>query len=783
MFMAAALLGVGIAAVLITSGLVHTLLLRQVSATHGDTLRRIVATDRVGRTVARFSFGELQVLREAIADAGEVATVYLQPVVLRAGSTDVQTMAEIVDGPYFALTGTRTVIGRSLLTIDDHHSAPPVAVLAAPFWRRHFNGSPAALGSTIRLNGSSFTIVGVADVLGSSSFLGASVDAWVSLSHADPLLNPGWRTNIADRWFTAFVLPKDSKGGVENRLATAAQALAARHADSWRDRRLQTADAMVMIGPQRTAAKTLGVVLAGLALLILIAAGANVGGVLIARSAAHQRAAAIHMSIGAGRTTVVRRQMLEGAILGFVAGTIAVAVYAWIRTAVAEMALLPTLALRLDLPMTESLVAAALGGGAIIGMLIALGPALWSTRLDVAQALRDGNGRAGGSARATTFRAVLVSAQIALSLMLIVGAALFVRSFEALTDVDVGFPRERLVAMDFDVEPAVRMPSELPALAREALTRVARLPDVVAAAMSNRAPIDQSTPSLAVEIAGDATRGADDVTIYLATAGYFETLGLGIVHGRAFTAAEADGAEDVVVINESLARRLWPGTDALDRSLHLPAESKTLRVIGIARDSKYRVLTESGQPHIYRPAAPGLGLTLLVRTRTDPRGALRAIQRELDTVGPGLVGFFPRTLEDHLAVQLLPTRVAANAATVLGVLALCLSAAALYALTAWFVVLRRREIGVRMALGASTADVRRLVVGQALRSAMPGIALGTAGAVALGVAARSALHDVSPVDPFAFGLGIALLLVMVLIAGYVPSRAATRVDPAVALRQ
>ena len=783
MMAATALLAVGLAAVLLTDGLVQALLLRPVSASYGDALRRIVAMDRQGRVVTRFSFTELQFIRERISTAGEIGAVYLQPVVARASGTDVQTMAEIVDGQYFALTGMTTVMGRGLMSGDDRHESPPVAVLAAPFWRRYFDASSSVLGATVRLNGAAYTVVGVADVIGSSSFLGASVDAWVPIAHADPLLNAGWRGNVRDRWFTPFVLPRDGLAEVDHRLTGAAGDLAQVHADPWRERRLQTADATVLVGSQRSSALMLAAVIGGLAALILIAAASNVSGVLLARAASTQRAAAIHMSLGAGRSVVVRRQLLEGAMMGAVAGAFAIALYVWARVQLAEIAVLPTLALRLALPLTAQQIILAVIAGTVCGLLLALGPAMWATRLDLIQGLRDSDGRSGDSARVTTMRRVLVSSQVCISLVLIVAATLFLRSLDALLTTNLGFSRDRLVAMDFDVEPQGQMPGDLTALARHALTRVENMPGVSSAAMSNRAPIDQSTPIIEVQLPGRDASSISDVTMYLATERYFDTVGVGMAAGRAFTTAEVSTAADVAIVNESLAARLWPGAAAVDRALYLPGEGKTLRIIGVARDSKYRTLTESARPHVYRPAAPTLGLTLLARTRGDPRETLRAIQGELDRVGPGVVGFFPRTLDDHLAVQLLPTRAAARAATLLGAIALLLSALALYALVAWFVVLRRREIGVRMALGASTRDVRRLVVRQAFAAAAPGVVAGTALAIGLGVVAQSALYGVSAVDPTALVVGVGALALVVLIAGYVPSRAATRVDPVQALRQ
>jgi predicted permease len=664
---------------------------------------------------------------------------------------------------------------------DDRQGADRVAVISQPFWRDRFGSSANALGQVIALNGTSFIVVGVADVLGSTSFMGASVDVWVPLAHGDPLLNRGWRTNANDRWFTGYLLPASSVAEADARLAPAARELVRLYPDPWRERRLQTVPGMVLVGNQRRTAVMLAAILAAFAALILVVASANIGGLLLARAAADKRAAAIHVSLGSGRYAVARRLLLEGAALGLIASALSIAGYAWIRTWFASIAVLPTLALRVELAPSSSIFFAVSMGGVFAGATLAISPALWATRIDAADALRDGGSRATGGHSLARTRRALVAIQVALSLALVVGAALFSRSLDALMNVDTGFDRSRLVAMDFDVEPSSVPQADLPALAREALARVSVLPGITGVAMSNRAPIDQSTPTIEVR-AGDGASTIGDVSMYLATPDYFETIELPLLAGRSFSAAEADGSADVVIVNESLATELFPRGDAIDRVVTLVAGEKRVRVIGVARNSKYLALAEPTRPHIYRPTSPRLGLTLLARTSGDPYEALRVIQLTLDGIGPGLVGFFPRTLLDHVEIELLPTRAAGAAARWLGALAVMLAAVGLYALVSWFVEVRRREIGVRMALGASARDVRSLIVKQALVAALPGFAIGVILAMTLAVLARSALFGVTPLDGVALGVAIAALVFVVLAASYLPSRRATRVDPATVLR-
>ena len=780
---AAAMLSTGLLAVILTAGLARTLLLRPVSATHGQAVRRVAALDRNGRSAQRFSFVELARLRDHVGSAGTMTSVALTPIVVRIDNADLQTMAEVVDGRYFGVTGITTVMGRGLLSTDDRPDASPVIVIGESFWRRRFGATPGMLGSEVRLNGAAYTVVGVANTTGSSSFLGASVDAWVPTAQADPLLDRDWRIDPARRLFTAFLLPARTLPEAEARLDGAAADLARLLPEAWRERRVTTEAGSMLSGSQRSAVVMLVAVLGGLSGLILVAAAANLGGLLLARAASTRRQSAIHLSMGAGRAALIRRQLIEGGFLGAAAGGMALGLYAWARRSLAEVALLPTLALRIDMPFDLPLIVTVIAAGAMTGLLLACGPAIWGARIDLAGALRDSQSRGGDGVRVTRMRRLLVSLQMAVTLVLVVGAALFSRSLSAMAGADLGFPRDGMVAVDFDLEPSAPDKADLPVLAREALNQVASLPGITAASMSNRAPVDTSTPAL--DVRKDSAEGpaVTDVTFATITAGYFETVGIPLLAGRAFLPAEIDAAADVAIVNDSLARRLWPDDTAIGRGLFMTDDRKVVRIVGVAGDAKYRTLTESGQPHVYRPTPPRLGLTLLARTTTDPRQALRSIQRTLDGIGPGLVGFFPRTEDDHLVVQLLPTRAAAAAASLLGALALLLSAVGLYGLVSWFVELRRREIGVRMALGASPGAIRSLIVGQALGTALPGACAGVIGAAGLSLLAGSALHGITPLDPMALGAGLCALMLVVAVAAYAPSRRATSVDPAAALRQ
>ncbi len=777
---AAATLAAGLLAVLVTSGLAGPLLFRPVSAVHGHALRRVATADRTGRTGFRLSYVELDEIRRHLDGAATLSAVNLQPVLLRTGGADVQSVVEVVDGGYLALVGSPMLVGRALVTSDDRRGAAPAVVIGEALWRRRFGADPGVLGQTLELNRASFTVVGVTSASASASAFGGAVDIWAPLAQGDALLGAGWRTDVTARWFSLFARPNRSVAEVDARLAAAATALARRLPEAWHERTLRTEAGTVLTGQQRSDAATLVWMLGGLSVLILAVGAANVAGVLLARAAAAERQTAIHLSMGAGRLAIARRMLLEGALLGVVGGAIALGGYLWARRALAEVAVLPTLALRVDLPLDAAVVAAVvlMSGGA--GVLLAIGPALWAARTSAAAALAAGEARALGGRSLSRSRRLLVSVQIGVSLALVVGAGLLSRSLHALEAGDVGFASAGLVAMDFDIEP-MGPPGQSALTARRALDLAASAPGVTGTAMSNRAPIDGSTPL--VEVRKErGTPIVGDVTMYLATSRYFETVAVPLLHGRTFTAEECEGEADVVIVNDSLAQRLWPDGDALGRSLIIGADQRAVRVVGVARDSKYRSLAESGQLHVYRPTPAAFHLTLLARATGDPRDALGALQRALDRAGPGVVGFFPRTLTDHLEIELLPTRAAARAATGLGGVSLLLSVVGLYGLVSWFVERRRREIGVRLALGARPADIVWLVLGQTLAAAAPGLALGLCLAVVLGAAARGTLHGIGPLDPLAFLAGVVALTAVVAAAATAPSWRASRVDPTAALR-
>jgi predicted permease len=497
---------------------------------------------------------------------------------------------------------------------------------------------------------------------------------------------------------------------------------------------------------------------------------------MLAGAAAGRRALAIHVAIGAGPGVGPRRLLIEGALVGAGAAALAVPLYVVARVRLTEIALLPTLSFRIELPPGAALLGMIVPAGVAAGLLMAAGPATWLAR-QAASAHGLTSARSAGDRGLARTRRLLVGAQVALCLVLLIGASLFTRSLDRLTHADLGFARDGLLAFDFDVEPADAGQRPPEAVAAEALRRVRTMPGVTAAAMASRAPVDTSTPATRVFASRDASATGIEATFNTVTAGYFETAGVPLVLGRTFRDDETDG---VAIVNETLARKLWPEGVALDRAITLEANEMPLRIVGVARDAKYQSISEAARPHVYRATSPRFGQALLVRTADDPRRALADVQGVLD--GLGVAGFFPRTADDHLAIQWLPTRTVSTAAGWLSVLALIFCTAGLYGLVAWFAELRRTEMAIRLALGATRFDIERLVVGHAFTIAGPGLLAGLVLAAVATPAARALLYGLGVVDLAAPAVGVAVLLAVVVAASWRPARAAARTDPAITLR-
>jgi predicted permease len=427
--------------------------------------------------------------------------------------------------------------------------------------------------------------------------------------------------------------------------------------------------------------------------------------------------------------------------------------------------------------------------GATVATAIVLGGigALHAMRASIAPALSEVSAAGVGGRSPSRLRTALAALQIAVSLLLLVGAALLVRSVRGAATIDLGFDPRGVVAVDVDGAGG-RTAADRDIAFRRVIHRLSTLPGVEAAAVATRAPLDSSTPIARVNVRPVSTaEDASPIASFMMIGPrYFDVVKTPIVAGRPFTEDDSAARPAVAIVNETLARRLWPEGSAIGQRLWLEAHASAdpCVVVGVASNSRYLTLGEEGQAHVYLPSAqhPRTGTTLLVRSAVEPNRMMREMQEALSAVDPQAIGFFPRTLTEHVAASLVPIRLARSLAVGLAGLALALAALGLYGLVSFVVAERTREIGLRVALGATDRQVMRLVVGFGLKLAGAGLAIGIPAALAGSRLLGTLLYGVSATDPAVFAAAPAMVVAVALAACCVPAVRAVRLDPIQAIR-
>jgi predicted permease len=524
---------------------------------------------------------------------------------------------------------------------------------------------------------------------------------------------------------------------------------------------------------------------------VLAIACANVAGVLLARATARRREIAVRLAIGAGRGRLIRQMLVESMLL-FVAGGSAGLLLARVMTTLL-VSLLPTLPLPVDvtLALDGRAIAFTLGLSLVAAVLSGLAPALSESKAEVVTALK---ADARGGPERLRLRNAFVVSQVAFSIVLVVGAGLFARALQRATRIDPGFDLHGIELASLDLSLAGYTPKTGPVFARELVQRVRELPGIQSATLSAMVPLGGAGLGLGgLALPGaEPTRGGRflDADWNVVTPGYFATMRMALASGRDFTDDDRDGTPSVVIVNETAARRWWPNQNAIGKTLlqqdgrpGAPDALRTLTVVGVARDSKYRDLGEEPRTFVYVPVQQQYipRMTIVARATHGQRLATD-IRTLLASMNPNLPVVTAQTFEDYAALSLVPQRVAASVSGSLGMVGLLLAAIGIYGVTAYMVTSRTREIGIRVALGAQRGDVVRMVLGHGMRLALAGVAIGLALAAVASRLLGSLLFGVGPADPIAFIGSTMLFMVISLAACYVPARRATGVDAMEALR-
>jgi predicted permease len=703
--------------------------------------------------------------------------------------------AAFVSGNTFGVLGVAPAVGRTLLDADDVPNGPVVAVLGHDYWARRFGSSDAAIGRTIQLNGRPATVVGVAHKGFRGTSLFSNPDVYVPAT-AVPQVGTGFYSRVdilgyrGIVWLNVIGRLRDGQTVGQAASAVDAQYRALHPPEPGakpESLQLTPLTTRALGGRNAPAVRRFVMLLVGVVGMTLLIGCANLANLLLARTAARRREVGVRLAIGASRGRVVVQSLAESVVLSLVGGAAGLGV-AWIALRILAAYQLPGGIDIADLGL--SLSGLTLGVTAVLslgaGLLFGAAPAWRASRTDVMGTLRS---ETGGTPPRGGVRSALVTAQVALSLVLLAGSGLFLRSLVHAVAIPLGFNVDGVATASVNLGLARYDAPRARAYFDAALERVRALPHVQAAAWSTLVPTN-GLMMTDIEIEGYRPAAGESMSVYTSQPGpgYFEAAGTRVISGRAFTSDDRRSAPRVAIVNRAAAERFWPGRSAIGGRLK-PWREDWATVVGVVEDTKVRQLDERPVSYFYIPldqSGDGALLDaahLFVRTSGSPGDVLPRIARELRALDPDAPVYAVTTFAERVRELVLPQRMGATLFGLFSLLAVSLAAVGVYGVTSYVTSLRRREIGVRIALGAGRAHIRAIVLRDALGPIAAGIALGVLLAAWSARFARAFLYDVSPRDPMTLAGVTALLVIVALAATWLPARRAARLDPVKALRQ
>ena len=712
------------------------------------------------------------------------------PISLSRDGKAERTWGSIVTGNYFSVLEVTPFLGRGFLPEEDSTpGAHPVAVVSYALWQRQLGADPNIVGEQITLNGNHFTVIGVTPRGFMGTVVGVPLDVWVPIMMEKQVIPA--HDMLADRPARWLEVMGRLKPGVSLEQAQANLSTVARQLEQAYPAENQGVGVVLYSianspnGLQNALYAAL-IILTILVSLVLLIACANVANLLLSRAVARQKEIAIRIAVGVNRRNLIRQLLTESLVLSLLGGVIGLVLAVF--TADLLVALIPPLGVPIgvNLNMDATVFIFAIGLSIVTGIIFGLVPAFQASNPNLVTALKDDSG--GQSYRKARLRHLLLVSQIALSLILLIGAGLLIRSLRNAQVVDPGFNAENVLLLS--VSPGLQGYDENRGRQfYEQLTdRVAALPGIESVSGARRMPLSATSGKFLNVFVEGYVPAPNEVVVVdynLVGAGYFDTLGIPLLSGRDFGVQDSKDSTPSAIINERMAKRFWPDQDAVGKRFHIGApQGPLLEIVGVAKTGKYYELGEQPRSYFYLPTSQRYqpDMILHVRTKGNPLARLDEIRSEIRRIDRDMPTYDAKTLRQHLDVSLFLQRMVATMLGGFGLLALTLAAGGLYGSMSYYVSQRRHEIGVRMALGAKQTDVLMLIVRQGLKVALIGIGIGLVAAFILSRLITSLLYGISAVDPVTFGATPLLLVLVALAATYVPARRAARVDPLIALR-
>jgi putative ABC transport system permease protein len=779
-------LGLGIGANSAIFSVANSLLLRPLPFKDPDKLVQVWETDlKRGNNSMSAAYPNFADWRNQNQVFERIAAYSDRTFNLTGGAEPERIQGAIISPDFFPLLGVKPLLGRVLLPEEDHPNKVSSVVMSERLWRRRFNADPQVIGRTIKLDSESCTVVGVVADIEDLAELQKDTELWISIAHSSGFDNRrGHYLGVLGR-----LKPGVTREQAQANMDRIAGALAAQYPDSNTDHGVRLVPLQEQIvGDFRLAL----LVLLGAVLFVLLIASANVANMLLARAAGRRKEIAVRTALGAGRFRLVRQLITESLLLSALGGAVGLLLALW------GVYLLVTFG-PADLPRAREIsvdgraLGFTLAVSLLTGIIFGLAPALQASRPDLNEALKESGRSATGGAGSRRMRSLLVVSEIALSLTLLVGAGLLIRSFLKLQAISPGFNPQNTLTMKISLRgPNYEKDEPVIAFYDQLLDRVRALPGVQSVAIRSSIPLGlkENYADLAFAVEGRTLDPANrPVAFYNAVSpDHFRVMEIPVLRGRPFDGHDNQTARNVIIINETLARRHFPGEDPIGKRMTLnddnPKEEDWATIVGVVKDTKPRRLIGNPVREMYMPFAqqPRQSMALVIRTTSKPEDVAAAVRREAQTLDRNQPVHSVRTLESVVSETVSAPRFRAFLLGVFAIVALILAMVGVYGVMSYAITQRTHEIGIRMALGAGGADVLKLVIGYGMSLTFAGVGIGLVASFALTRVMSQLLFRVNPTDPLTF-VAIPLLLILVAaLACCLPARRAMKVDPLIALR-
>ncbi len=754
-----------------------------------DRMLAITGMDRNGRTDS--SWPDLQDLGANCKLVEAFIAEHIGGATLNIGERADRATGSVVSSNYFDVLGIHPILGRTFQPEEDiGRNAHPVTVISYETWQQRYRGDPAIIGKTQMLNGVRHTIIGVTPEGFYGTFVGYSFNFWVPASMEEVFEGGGYKLdNRGARWSEGFAILKlgVTIDQAQAEISAVAARLAAEYPDTNRGRGFKLYP--LWQTPFNNAGTLLPTLRASLvvASLVLLIACANVGNLLLVKSFARRHEMTVRISLGAGRARLIRQLLTEGLILAVAAAAGGFLLAHWCRNLI-TLQFPPTAAgVVIHLPAHVDWRVLALSAGVCLvsTLLFGLVPALQAGKIDLASAIKsESGGVVGGRGRAWV-RSGLVVVQVSLSFILLVGAGLLLKSFRTMMQTDVGFSTDNVLISSVDMIGAGYDGPRIRNFQNQLVDRVQALGGVQSMAWSRSVPFTYKPyPSSPIEVDGFETQPGEQPTVEYNEVGaaYFSTIGLPLISGREFTTADNETSQPVAIVNETMVQRFWRGASPVGTRLQV--KGRWLQVVGVARDSKYSSMLETSKPFFYTVLRQGAigGQSFQIRTRLAPSAIASVLAREIKAIDPNLAAGEVITMRENIARRTWSQRAAFSLLAIFACVALLLAAIGLYGVMSYAVSQSKRELGLRMALGATGSDLLRIVMSQGLALTLVGISAGIAFALGLTRLLADMLYKISPRDPESFVSAFAAMTLAAVVACLLPAWRATRTDPVRALR-